>query len=310
MGWDMDSTRATTLATAIVFGTGVLWGFYWIPVRSLAGLGLAGAWGTVAITAAATLVLMPAILVRRQPFAGASPLALGSIALGGAAFALYSIGFVYGRVAIIILLYFLTPVWSTLIGRYVMGWHTPPLRILAIVVGLAGLGLMLSAGGQAPLPRSAGEWMGLIAGVLWSVATTGIRAKSSLEPVAAAFVFALGALVAAAVLAPFLEPSPAGGTVAGLGTAAAVALGAGGLWWGLSTIALLWATARLEPARVGILLMSEVVAGAASAAVIAGELLSPIELAGGALVLVAGLLEVWPTRRARSARGNGKRDRA
>jgi drug/metabolite transporter (DMT)-like permease len=152
--------------------------------------------------------------------------------------------------------------------------------------------------------------MGLIAGVLWSVATTGIRAKSSLEPVAAAFVFALGALVAAAVLAPFLEPSPAGGTVAGLGTAAAVALGAGGLWWGLSTIALLWATARLEPARVGILLMSEVVAGAASAAVIAGELLSPIELAGGALVLVAGLLEVWPTRRARSARGNGKRDRA
>jgi drug/metabolite transporter (DMT)-like permease len=264
----------------------------------------------VAITAAATLVLMPAILVRRRPFAGASPLALGSIALGGAAFALYSIGFVYGRVAIIILLYFLTPVWSTLIGRYVMGWHTPPLRILAIVVGLAGLGLMLSAGGQAPLPRSAGEWMGLIAGVLWSVATTGIRAKSSLEPVAAAFVFAVGALVAAAVLAPFLEPLPAGGTIAGSGMAAAVALGTGGLWWGLSVIALLWATVRLEPARVGILLMTEVLAGAASAALLAGEYLDRVEIAGGALVLVAGILEVWPARRARPARGGGKRDRA
>ncbi len=58
----------------------------------------------------------------------------------------------------------------------------------------------------------------------------------------------------------------------------------------------MWAAARLEPARVGILLMAEVLVGATSAALIAGEHLGPVELAGGALVLLAGVLEVWPQR--------------
>lgn len=43
----MTPERATLLATTIVVGTGVLWGFYWLAVRELNGLGLPGAWGNV-----------------------------------------------------------------------------------------------------------------------------------------------------------------------------------------------------------------------------------------------------------------------
>ncbi len=294
----MIQDRSIPLATLIVLGTGALWGFYWLPVRSLAAMGLPGAWGTVAVTAAAVVLLLPFALARRDRLAASNRVALGSIALGGAAFALYSIGFVYGRVAIIILLYFLTPVWSTLIGRYVMGWATPRLRRVAIVVGLAGLAVMLGAEGELPWPRGPGEWMALASGILWSVATTGIRARSSLEPVAAAFVFAAGALVAAVLLAPVLEPWPATSGGARIGPVLGLSVLTGGVWWGLSMAGLMWATVRLDPARVGILLMTEVLVGAASAALFAGELLNPVEIAGGALVLCAGVLEVWPTGRA------------
>ncbi|MEP3438659.1 MAG: EamA family transporter [Hoeflea sp.] len=150
----MITKQNTSLATAVVIFTGALWGLYWIPVRSLTGNGLAGAWGTVAITLAGALLLSPMAIVKRRELLRTDPLALASIALGGAAFALYSVGFVYGRVAIVILLYFLTPVWSTLIGRYVMGWRTTRLRVLSIVVGLAGLSVMLGANGEIPLPRA------------------------------------------------------------------------------------------------------------------------------------------------------------
>ena len=77
---------------------------------------------------------------------------------------------------------------------------------------------------------------------------------------------------------------------------AALAFAAGGFWWVLSIASLMWATVRLEPARVGILLMTEVLVGAASAALLAGETLAFWELVGGTFVLVAGLLEVWPVR--------------
>lgn len=296
----MSNDRVALLASAIVFATGAFWGFYWLPVRALTAMGLTGAWGTAAITGAAFALLLPAALKRWQTIRRTSLLALASIAFGGAAFALYSVAFVYGRVAIIILLYFLTPVWSTLIGRYVMGWQTPRMRILAIGVGLVGLTVMLSADGTAPMPRSAGEWMALLSGLLWSIATTGIRSKSDLGPVEATFVFAAGATIAALLLAPFLEPLPAAGTLGGMGEMLVVAFATGAVWWVLSIGGLMWATVRLDPARVGILLMAEVLVGAVSAAVLADEQLHGLEIAGGALVLLAGVLEVWPVRRSAS----------
>lgn len=293
----MQNDRTTLLATAIVVGTGALWGVYWLPVRRLTEIGLPGAWGTLAIVAAAAVLLAPSALKRRRRLASSTPLALASVGLGGAAFALYSVGFVYGRVAIIILLFYLTPVWSTLIGRYVLGWHTPRMRVAAIAVGIAGLAVMLGADGEIPVPRGAGEWLALISGILWSIATTGIRTKSDLGSGEAAFVFAVGACVTTLVLAPVLEPWPSGIAAESLGPTLGWAVAAGGLWWGLSIASLMWATARLEPARVGILLMTEVLVGALSAAVLAGEHLGRLEIVGGALVLCAGILEVWPIRR-------------
>ncbi len=293
----MTHQREAILATAIVVFTGALWGLYWLPVRSISEMGLPGAWGTVAITIAAACCLCPFAIARRKEIACSDRLAIVSVAMGGAAFALYSVGFVYGRVAIIILLYFLTPVWSTLIGRYVMGWETSRLRVLAILTGLAGLIVMLGADGELPIPRGPGEWMALVAGILWSVGTTGMRARSTLGPGPSAFVFATGAAATSLVLAPFLEPVPGGLHVLDMIEPLGTAFATGALWWGLSIGCLMWATIRLEPARVGILLMTEVIVGAVSAAALAAEHLAPLEILGGGLVLCAGVLEVWPSRR-------------
>lgn len=293
----MHSDRTIVLASLIVVGTGALWGLYWLPVRRLAETALPGAWGAVAIVAAAAVLLAPAALRRRQQLARVDPAALASFVLGGAAFVLYSVGFVYGRVAIIILLFYLTPVWSSLIGRYVMGWRTPRLRVVAIAVGITGLAVMLAADGALPVPRGAGEWLALISGMLWSIATIGIRTKSTLGPAEAAFVFAVGACVGALLLAPFLEPLPSSIALEDVMPTIGWTLLAGGLWWGVSMAGLMWATARLDPTRVGVLLMGEVLVGAVSAALLAGERLASLEVVGGALVLCAAILEVWPIRR-------------
>lgn len=292
----MIRPRAETLATLIVVGTGAFWGFYWLPVRELDSAGLAGAWGTAAIAASAVILLAPFALVSLRRSGMPDLVTLAFIALGGVAFLLYSVSFVYGRVAIVILLFFLTPVWSTLIGRFVLGWRTPGLRLLAIAVGIAGLCLMLGAEGTWPVPRSLGEWLALVSGLLWSVATTGMRARTRITTGLASFVFALGAVVAALFLAPLLAPFPHEIPVYQVMVALGWALVAGGLWWGASLTVLMWAAPQIDPARTGILLMAEVLVGAASAALLAAEFLGPLELAGGALVLAAGILEVWPVK--------------
>lgn len=282
-------------ASAITLFTGVLWGAYWLPVRELAELGYQGAWGTLAITATAAVLLLPFVIARRKALIEVDVLALAGIALGGVAFALYSISFLYGRVGIIILLWFFSPLWSVLIGRIVMGWETPALRFMAVLVGIIGLSVLLGAGGEAPLPEGIGEWMSLVGGILWAVSTTMIRVRRPVGALEAAFMFALSASIACIVASLFLKDAlnmPTGEAVTALG----IALGTALLWWVISVMALLWAATQIDPTRVSLLLMSEVLVGAVTASLLAGERLQAQEMIGGGLVLLAGLLEVLPSR--------------
>jgi drug/metabolite transporter (DMT)-like permease len=285
----------TFRASLIVLVTGIFWGLYWVPVREIAEAGLDGAWGTGAITLATAALLLPFVFRNLPALRHADAIGLLSVALGGAAFALYSIGFLYGKVALVVLLWFFSPVWSILIARFLLGWQVPRLRLLAVAVGLSGLFIMLGGDGGLPVPGSLGEWMAFLGGLIWAFATAGMRLKSQLPPAPAAFLFALGAAVTSFLFAPFLEPLP----VLAHGDIWPVTLQVlltGGLWWGASIAALMWATVRLDPARVGILLMTEVIFGAMTAALFAGETLSRSEVIGGALVILCGLLEVWPTK--------------
>jgi len=95
---------STFIASAVVLATGIFWGVYWVPVREIAKLGLNGAWGTAAITLAAALFLLPYVLANRTSLRGKDIIGIIAIAFGGAAFALYSIGFLYGKVALVVLL--------------------------------------------------------------------------------------------------------------------------------------------------------------------------------------------------------------
>ena len=285
----------TFLASAVVLVTGIFWGVYWVPVRAVAEMGLDGAWGTGAITLAAALFLLPFVLTGGRGLRGKDAVGIVSIACGGAAFALYSIGFLYGKVALVVLLWFFSPVWSVLIARFLLRMRVPRLRLVAIAVGLAGLFILLGGDGGVPVPGDLGEWMAFVGGLIWAFATAGMRLRSDVAPLPSAFLFALGAAVTSLVLAPMLEPWPeiAAEDAAGM---AGMVLVTGGLWWVLSIAALMWAAVRLDPARVGILLMTEVVFGAVTAALFAGESLSGREMVGGALVILCGLLEVWPTK--------------
>lgn len=286
---------STFIASAVVLMTGIFWGVYWVPVRAVADLGLDGAWGTAAITLAAALFLLPFVLANPTSLRGRNLVGIISIAFGGAAFALYSIGFLYGKVALVVLLWFFSPVWSVLIAKYLLRLQVPRLRLVAIAVGLSGLFIMLGGDGGIPVPSNLGEWMAFVGGLIWAFATAGMRLKSDVAPLPSAFLFAVGAALTSIVLAPLLEPAPEIDP-ANLPTVVVQVLLTGGLWWVLSIAALMWAAVQLDPARVGILLMTEVVLGAVTAAFFAGESLSASEIIGGALVIICGLLEVWPTK--------------
>jgi len=293
------------VASAAVVLIGALWGLYWVPLRQLEGAAHAGPWLTLAALAVACLLLAPLAWRRRAALRAASPRARASVMLGGASFALYSDGLLYGQVAVVILLFYLTPIWSTLIARLWLRWPVSWWRYGAIGCGLVGIGLVLRGSHDGlPLPHTLGDWLGLASGLLWAVASTGIHVHSRTGPAETNFLFCAGGALMASVLALGLgtESLPALARVF-RPEAAAWTLLIGGLWWALSLTAFMWATQALEPARVGILLMSEVIVGALSAALFAGEPFGALMAVGTTLVITAGVLETLPDRPgARAAR--------
>ena len=59
---------------------------------------------------------------------------------------------------------------------------------------------------------------------------------------------------------------------------------------------ILWAAQRLDPGRIGILLTTEVMVGAVSAALLSGEAFGTPEFLGTAFIISAGLVEVLGRR--------------
>ena len=286
-----------TLVPAIVVATAAaFWGGWWIPLRGIETKGLSGDWATVAVYAAGSAALLPVAMFRWPELVRGGLALLGAGGFFGLALATWSHGIIVGDVVRVTLLFYLTPIWGTLLAIVVLNESMSPLRWLAIVLGLTGAAVVLGFEGGLPIPRSEGDWMGLYAGIAFALSATFAHKFPEIGGFEKTFVaFALAA-VFAWTLAILL---PAGGATAPQDVMAALPLltAATMLWLVPITWALLWAAAHLDPGRVSILLMFEVVTAAVTATWLTDEPFGMRGFAGCVLIIGAGTVEAFDQMR-------------
>jgi drug/metabolite transporter (DMT)-like permease len=264
-----------------------LWGLWWLPLRALADAGLSGPAVNAALYGIASAALLPWFWRRRRRIAEGGLLLLGAGGLFGAALVSWNLALILGEVVRVTLLFYLAPVWATLLALAVLGERVGWLRVLSVGLGLAGAAVLLGFASGLPLPRSAGDWLGLAAGVLFALSVTLVRKGEDIAGLEQTLVsFAVAALLSLALLAT-LPQQDFLIDAAVLAWAALAALA----WLVPVTWLLLWGARFLEPARVSLLLLLEVAVAAISAALLAGEPFGLREGLGCLLILAAGALE-------------------
>ena len=295
----MADVRTTSMqswvASLAVALCGAVWGVYWLPLRYLDHVGVSGSWATAAFFVVAlppTLVLV--FLARREieaQFRAFFWLAL----LNGFVFNLYSNAYAGTTVFNVLFLFYLSPVWSILITRLWLRERVTPTRLGCVIVGLAGLVLMLSGDGGWPLPRNPFDWMALASGMFWAVIAIRVRYSAELGATANSASFFLGgtavALPSALVFGSHQIPASQA-----LHAAWPLLVPVAWLFWLPAQFLLFWGVRRISPVRTGILLMTELISGVATAAWFSGDPITSQQAFGGALILAAGLGDVLTNR--------------
>ncbi|MBT5316600.1 MAG: DMT family transporter, partial [Rhodobacteraceae bacterium] len=249
---------------------GAVWGLFWIPLRALEDAGIHGLWITVVYFLIPTICITPVTLKRwKHVKKGGLSLQLTAM-LSGGALLLYSTSIVYTDVVRAMLLFYLTPIWATILARIFLNDAITPSRILAMAMAILGMLTIFGLGARFPIPQNIGDWLGIASGVLWAIAMVRLRmseSHSAIELTAGFFQWSLIFSASAAfLLAPAYIPKV---------EQALPALPLLLIFMALlvlpGTYASLWGPKYLSPGIVGLLFMTEIVVGAISVALLAGE---------------------------------------
>lgn len=273
-----------------VAASGILWGLWWIPFRSLQAAGFDGNWANVAVYSMAAVLTAPIAFALRRNAKGH----LRALLIIGLLSAISELSWNYaligGNVIRCTLLFYLTPVWCTVLSLIVFREPVRPLRMLTIAGGLAGAAILVGIDGSVAAPLTMSDGLALAAGVAFAFLTVHVRATGTLLDgwLKTFFTAWIAVALSLAVLAVMPEGTRPGARTIIDGMPALVVCM---LWQVVLIWLVMWGSAYLESGRVAIYLLLEVVAAVASAALLAGDPFGWREFTGCVLIVGAGLLE-------------------
>lgn len=285
------------LICIVVFIAAGSWGLYWIPQRLLLEAGLTGGWGTVAQYVISLAVLTPIAIWRltRGKEIGLQHWACGLLLGSGAIF--YANSFLVTDVIRALVFFYLTPLWATLVEAIFLkrlpGWP----RAASIVLALSGVWITVGLDVGVPIPVYLGDWFGLIGGLLIAAgaARTEIEQPDGVFPLL--FVVIIFCLVAAICQYPLLaQELGAKPTLDTVISSLPFLLGITLLFVIPTTAIIFWSPSKIGTGVFGILILSELVVGVISAALLTDEPFGWQEITGATLILFAGVVEVVLSR--------------
>lgn len=273
------------MAVAALLTGALVWGLIWYPYRLLrdAGIdGIAATTLTYSVAFALGLVFFRRSLTRLAPSWSLFWLAL---AAGGCNLG-YVLATLNGEVMRVLLLFYLAPLWTVLLSRFLLGEGLNRFGAFVVALSLAGATTMLwHPRIGLPVPHDAADWFGLGAGFSFALFNVLSRRAQAISIEHKSLVAFAGVVLLGILL-----------MLAGIGSAPAPAIVANWLLLGLvgSVLAVVnlvvqHGLTHVAANRAIVIMLTEVGFAALASWLLAGEALGPRDWAGGAMIMAASL---------------------
>lgn len=283
----LHSNPTYIFAVLALLTSATLWGTIWYPLRLLEEQGLVGLWCALLMYGSALLVSIPWWIRHREAFFR-RPLVLALLGLAsGWANIAFILAVIDGEVVRVTLLFFLYPIWATLIGRFLLREHMSGRAWLGFTIAVAGaLVMMWNPELGNPLPSDNNDWLALSAGLAFAISAAIVRSLDDVDVVPKTIVVWAGVVTVAviwlvidAVEFPALDGKIYMAAVL-LGLCATVAM----------TLLVQYGFHHVPVSRSSVILLFELVAGALSAYWLANEVPVINEWLGGMVIVLGAWL--------------------
>ncbi len=281
----MDRSRVYPVI-ALLIGAST-WGVIWYPMRLLEGGGLGGVWLTLTLYAAAMVASLPRTARAMAEFPRHPLLLTLLMAAAGWTNIAFVEAVLEGNIVRVLLLFYLSPLWATLMGWLFLRERITRPGFASLVVAMGGALLMLwNPILDWPWPQGKPDWMALSAGFAFALSNVVVRKLQDISIAAKSLsVWAGVTLVAIGMIAVFSipVPHPAVSVFAG-----AVALGVFGIL--VMTVLVQYGVTHMPVHRSAVIALIELVAGAVSQQLLTNEVVTMREWIGGALIVAGAYL--------------------
>ena len=160
----------------VLLWTATFWGVVWYPLRLLEGAGLSGLWTTWVIFAVAAVPGLVLSWRHRQVLWRHPGLLLLIGLLNGWLNAAFVLAVLEGNVVRVLLLFYLSPLWSTLLGWWWLGERPSRLGLATLALAMFGAMLMLwNPQLGFPWPQERADWLAISAGLGFSLSNVLVR---------------------------------------------------------------------------------------------------------------------------------------
>jgi drug/metabolite transporter (DMT)-like permease len=193
-----------------------------------------------------------------------------------------------GEVVRVVLLFYLSPVWTVLLGRWLLHEHFTGTTAVMLGLGLGGALFMLWDPALGRVPLNQADLLAISAGLAFAVNNVFTRRITRLNVRTKTHIAWLGVVLVSLLFIAVSSPQvPVASWTAWSGV---VMLGLAGFM--LSTLAVMYGVTHMPVQRSAVIMLFELVVGAVSAWWLAGEAIVAREWIGGALILGAALIAI------------------
>jgi drug/metabolite transporter (DMT)-like permease len=277
-------------AAALVFNA-LFWGVSWIAFRAVHAQGLHPLWATALVFAVALIGL---VLWQPQAWRAwvAQPALWFLFVAAGVGNAAFNWAVSTGDVIRVALLFYTMPAWVVLLAWWLLGERPTLFKIAQLVLAMVGVAVVLKRPDAPwPLPESLPDYLSLLAGFAFALATTLLRRLHTAQTGTRMLVMFSGGLVMSCLAAWFADlPGP---ELAALTAPAWLWVAALCLGFLTSNLAYQYSASRLSPVTASLIMLTEILfASLSSIAMGVSEITLRLSL-GGALIVAAAALAAW-----------------